>query len=208
MRIQETIEVKQNLVINARERGKLVATREGHNIWLDLGREYLAQLIAYQSYGPDVPFRDDRVRYMGVGIGGTAQTTNPLLLNDPVGPLAPYPGLNTQTDDDPTVASLERPVRVSGSATVTPGIAGDIWLGQVGSADPFTIPTECTFRRAFTELEVSYGQFIAVPLSEIGLFTSAADPGTSFNNPVAYDTFDPLNKTAAFTLEVIWTIRF
>jgi len=206
MRLVEDIPVKQNLTLKMRERGKLMQIREGHNIWLDLGREYLAELIAFASYSPDVPFRNDRIRYMGLGIGGNTQIAPGRANAAPISP--PYTGLNTQTDDDRTVAVLERPVRVTGSASNYPGLAGDAWLGQIGSADPLTVKNECTFRRVFTELDCSYGQFISVPLSEIGLFTSAADPNNYQNTAVAYDTFDTLSKTAAFELEVIWTIRF
>ena len=72
-RLGETIQVRNNLRLIARERGKIVARREGHNIWLDLGREYLASLIADVSFGPDVPERNDRIKYMELGIGGTRQ---------------------------------------------------------------------------------------------------------------------------------------
>ena len=72
-RFVETVEVRNNLVLTARERGKIVARREGHNIWLNLGREYLASLIDYISFSPLTPERNDRIQYMGVGIGGTRQ---------------------------------------------------------------------------------------------------------------------------------------
>jgi hypothetical protein len=60
----------------------------------------------------------------------------------------------------------------------------------------------------FTELEISFGSFISVPLSEVMMFTSAADPENFQNTGVGYDTFDTLSKTVAFELEVVWTIRF
>jgi hypothetical protein len=55
---------------------------------------------------------------------------------------------------------------------------------------------------------VSYTPFLTVPLSEIGLFTNAANPNIYNNGPVAYDTFDTISKTSAFNLEVDWTVRF
>lgn len=206
MRLKETIEVRQNLKLYLRERGKLVARREGHNIFLDLGREWLAQLISFQSLSPDVAFRDDRIRYMGFGIGGNRQLQLGQANSAPISP--PYVGTNVQTDTDASLTVIERPVRVSGSSSAYPGIAGDIWLGTIGSADPLSIPTQTTFRRLFTQTEVSYGPFISVPLSEVGLFTSASDPNNYQNTMVAYDTFDTISKTSAFELEVIWTIRF
>jgi len=206
MRITDTVEVKQNLVITARERGKIVARREGHNIWLDLGREYLAQLISLSSYDPDVPFVDNRIKYMALGIGGTRQLMAAVANSAPISP--PYSGANAQTDYDVAVTVLERPVRISGSVANYPGVAGDQWIGRIGSADPLTVPTQSTFRRTFTQLEVSYGPFTSVPVSEIGLLTAGADPGNYQNTLIAYDTFDSISKTVAFELEVEWTIRF
>lgn len=206
MQVVDTIEVKQNLTLTVRERGKIVDRREGHNIWLNLGREYLAQLISLVSFNPDVPLRNDRIKYVGVGIGGTRQLALTTANSVPISP--PYIGSNLQTDEDPTVTVLERPVRISGSSTAYPGLAGDQWVGLVAAPADLSIPTEVTFSRIFTEGEVSYGPFLSVPLSEIGLLTSAADPENYQNTLVAYDTFDTLSKTAAVALEVVWTIRF
>lgn len=203
-RVTEDIEVRQNLVLTLRERGKITDRREGHNIWVNLGREYLSQLIAYSSLSPDVPERDDRVKYMGLGIGGTSQLVVPVPA--PVGTI--YPGTNVQTDIDPTVNKLERPVRVSGSESTYPGLAGDVWLGNVQAPSTHLTGTEVTFKRVFTQTHVSYGTFLSVPLSEVGLYTAAADPGVFSNTLIAYDTFDTLSKTNAFELEVDWTVRF
>jgi len=189
-----------------RERGKIVARREGHNIFVDLGREWLAELISYASYSPDAPFRDDRVKYMGVGIGGTKQKAKAVADAPPITP--PYSGTNLQEDTDFTLTTIERPIRIAGSESAYPGIAGDTWIGIIATADPDTVPTQVTFTRIFTQLEVNYGSFISVPLSEIGLFTSAADPENYKNTFVAYDTFDTLFKTNALDLEVQWTLKF
>ncbi len=204
MLIKETIQVKNNLSLVCRERGKIIERRDGHNIWLDLGREYLAKLVALQSYGPDVPFTDARIKYFGFGIGGTRQLALATANAAPISP--PYVGANTQTDDDPLILTVERPVRLSGSTTAYPGIVGDKWLGRITSADPTALPKQVTFRRVFTQMEVSYGPFVTVPLSEVALFTSDADPENYKNNPVAYDTFDTLSKTSAIDIEVVWTI--
>lgn len=209
MRFAATIEVRNNLVLTTRERGKLVSRREGHNIWVDLGREYLASLIAYTSFSPDVPERNDRIMYMGFGIGGTRQVA-PALSN--VAPMSvAYPGTNTQTDIDPLVTTLERPVRISGGTTAPtdPYAATDVWLGKIQAPSVHAEPNQVMFRRLFTSLEISYSTFSAVPLSEIGLFTSAANPvGEPHNTLVAYDTFYTLPKTSSFELEVEWTVRF
>jgi hypothetical protein len=202
----DEIEVKQNLRIVARERGKIVAKREGHNIWLNLGREYLAKLIAYASLGPDIPELDERVKYMGLGIGGTAQLAPGTANAAPI--VTSYPGTNVQTDTDPTVTFLERPVRISGGSAVYPGVAGDVWLGTVQAPAVHTTPYETTFSRFFSSMEVSYLPFLSVPVCEIMLFTSGADAGLYHNLGIAYDTFDTISKTLAVELQIDWTIRF
>ena len=208
MRVVDTIEVKQNLIITARERGKIVARREGHNIWLNTGREYLAQLISYSAFGPDVTYRDDRIKYMGVGVGGNRQLALATTANLPP-IITDYAGTNIQTDTDPTITTLERPVRVSGG--VGGPAAGDVWVGVIGLSDPFPdLPAfgEVTHRRVFGPLEVSYSPYLSVPLSEIGLYTARANPELSNNIAVAYDTFDTLSKTVAISIEAVWTIKF
>lgn len=206
MKLSGTIEVKQNLIITVRERGKIVTRREGHNIWLNLGGEYLAQLIAISSFGPIVPERDDRVRYMGLGIGGTRQIAPGVADSAPI--VTAYPGANVQTDTDADVNSLERPVRISGSSDPYPGQGSDVWLAQLQAPPTHPTAKQTTFSRLFTTTDVNYGSFLTVPVSEIMLFTDIADPLVYNNQGIAYDTFDTISKTAAFQLEVDWTIRF
>lgn len=206
IRIADTIEVKSNVYLTMRERGKITAKREGHNIWLNTGREYLAELISYLSFSPDTTERDDRVKYMGFGIGGTRQLALTAANTAPV--VTAYPGTNLQTDTDPTVIQIERPVRVSGSTLTYPGQAGDAWIGQVQAPPVHPVATQTTFRRVFTQTEISYSSLVSIPLSEVALFTAAADPENFKNIAIAYDTFDTLSKTGAFDLEVVWTIKF
>jgi hypothetical protein len=205
MRFVEDIEVRQNLTITARERGKIVAFRKGHNIFLDLGREWLTHLISLASLGPDVAERNDRIKYMALGIGGTRQIALSQANSSPY--IDAYPGSNAQTDINPTVTALERPVRVSGSEQTYPGIAGDQWVGAV-QAPPDFVSNGVTFRRLFTADEVSYGSFASVPVSEVGLLTSAADPENYLNTLIAYDTFDTISKTGQVQLEIVWTLKF
>lgn len=194
-----------------RERGKITKRSRGHNIWLNLGREYLAQLISYSSFSPLTPERDDRIRYMGLGIGGSRQIAPTVANSSPLGGASPpnaYAGTNAQVDTDPDVTTLERPVRLSGGTDPYPGLVGDEWLGQIQAPAAHPTATQTRFIRVFTQLEISYGIYLTVPLSEIALFTDAADPGVYNNTAIAYDTFDTLSKTDAFELEVNWTIRF
>jgi len=214
-RFFDDIEVKQNVRIEARERGKLVTVREGHNIFVDLGREWLSKLICYLSFSPDVTEEDARVRYMGFGIGGTRQVALGVSDAAPIGggtdayrPSYGGAGANIQTDIDPLVTTLERPVRISGGTDDYPGVASDAWIGQVQAPVTHSTSTSATFRRLFTGPEISYDPYVSVPLSEVGLFTSAASTSVPFNTLIAYDTFDTLSKTTSFELEVVWTLRF
>ncbi len=216
MKLVEDIQVKQNIHIVARERGKVVATRDSHNIFVDLGREWLTRLISYQSYGPDVAQRDDRIRYMGFGIGGTKQLLPAIADANPLGGVggayeagsAPGIGSNVQTDLDRTVISLERPVRVSGTSSGYPGVNGDVWVGQIQAPAAHSTSNSVSFRRLFTQQEISYLPFSSVPLSEVGLYTSLANPGFYLNTLVAYDTIDVISKTSALSIEVTWTFNF
>lgn len=206
MRLVDVIQVKSNLRITVRERGKIIARRQGHNIWLNLGRGYLASLVCYSSFSPLTTERDDRVRYMGFGIGGTSQNALTIANSPPLVP--PYAGSNAQTDTDPTVTVLERPVRVSGGSSSFPYVNTDVWLAQVQAPVSHPTATQAMFERVLGSTDISYAPFLSVPLSEVALFTNAANPNV-YNNPaIAYDTFDTLSKTSAFSLEVDWTLRF
>lgn len=207
MRLRDGIDVKSNLRLIVRERGKIVARREGHNIWLNLGRGYLASLVCYSSYTGPTPERDDRIRYMGFGIGGTAQTLLSVANSSPLVPA--YAGTNAQTDTDPTVTTLERPVRLAGGSSSYPYVVGDTWLAQTQL--PVSHPGggyQSVFEYTLGTTDISYAPYLTVPIAEIGLFTNAADPHVYNNNPLAYDTFDPISKTAAFSVTVDWTLRF
>lgn len=196
MLTQDFIQAKTNIEILLRERGKIVDRRETHNIFVDIGRAWIAQLIAGEVA--------TSIHYVGFGIGGTRQS-NPMVDE---APLTVYPtvGAHSQTDTDVSVLALERPVRItSGQTALTPG--EDIWL-KASAAPSHPTPTRTRFTCILTELEVSFGAFSAVPLSEIGLFTSEKDPLIRTNQLVAYDTFVPITKTSALQLEVRWNVIF
>lgn len=205
--MKDSIEVKLNVGITAYERGKVVHRYEGHNIWLDLGRIYLMQVISAASFGPDVPYRTDLVKYIGLGIGGTKQYALGVANAAPLS--SSYPGTNVYTDADPTLTRLERPVRVSGSITSPPySDPSDIWLGQIQAPPTFGVTPEVTYRRVFTQTEISYGPYLQVPLSEVALFTSLITPDVYNNAPIAYETFPTIMKTSAMDLEIVWTLHF
>jgi hypothetical protein len=203
------IETKNNISIVLRDRGKIVHRWEGHNIWLKAGNEWLAALIrdtgSYLQpgggYGPVQPTESNRIRYIGFGIGGFRQSF-PVNVPNVVwttycGGLPPVPII--QSDSDPSVSVLEYPVFSS------PGL----WLR------PLDVPVmhDTNYIASYTALlGVGDLTFLPghtnIPISEIGLYTNAANPASSSNQPMAYDACDVVQKTDQYEMHIIWTVRF
>lgn len=196
-----------NIQIDVRERGKLVQREETHNIVTNIGSQFLARTIVSSTAAPTITRHDDSVvRYIGFGIGGHRQ-------NSPIADAAPFsvdfPGVNTQTDTDLTVSGLQRPCTV---IAATPQ-----WMTEIAAPATFPTATSVQFTAVFSETDINDG-YASVPLSEIGLFTSAADTtlpnGASGAYPgsgglmIAYDTFNTIHKSGIFSLEVRWQFRF
>jgi len=195
--IKDYIKAKTNVEILLRERGKLVGRHEMHNIFVNLGRQWLAQLV-----GGEV---STYITQMGVGMGGFRQN-NPMADDPPLNIYTPT-GAHSQVDTDPTIVQLERPVRISGSESVYPHEPGDVWLKSSAAPDHPT-SNRARFICVFTELEISYGVFSMVPCSELGLFLNDKNPNTRQNQLVAYNVFAPIPKTTALEWEVRWTVIF
>ena len=199
-----------------RKDGQVIATRHGRNVWVDIGREYLANLIALDTYDPDVVFDDRRVKYIGFGIGAASQQLLTQVNNPPIS--TAYPGSNTYKKEYPTgplIEKLERPVRISGGSTAYPGAPADVWLKQPpvpGFRTIFPAGTtgEVVFRTVVdgTSGDIVYPPFTSMPLSEIGLFLSDADVNAYDGNLVAYFSFVTILFPAGAQLEVSWKVRF
>jgi len=195
------------------EKGRVVEERESHNIFLDYGRDWLAQLCSLDA--GYLPFRSDRVRYMAFGIGGTSQLvpSNTIRVTYPGYPdqwVAGSGGAGdpVQTDTDPTITALEWPVEVTSG----------IYYDDVSAPATFPGTGIVRFTGVLGINEVSFGTYTSVPLSEIGLFTEgvpdlAQPPIVAGTLPaekfmVAYNTFDTLSKTTAFVLQADWELRY
>lgn len=178
------IKVGSNVILTLRREpdGDIVDQREDHNIFLDYGREWISELISLDT--GYTSFRDDRIRYVGFGIGGTRQL---IAADDIRVTWAGFPnhwgysnpsdtttggyghdgtvgsGNPAQTDANPAVTGLEYPVQVE---------ASDYYDNLVV---PTTFPEAGTAR--YTAVvgynQVSFGSAVSVPLSEIGLFTES-----------------------------------
>lgn len=219
--------IPANVSIVVRERGKRVQQhcREDHNVWVDLGREYLARIISpntgFTNHYAEPPV--EVVRFMGVGIGGDSQRHPEAYISPLKDDYPPATGNmpggwgNKQSDEDTTVTVLERPVKIN---PTTP-----IWLDNVITPVTFLNSGKTVrFDHLFDETVInSVGPYTVVPLSEIGLFLSTKDKDAAnvydLSNPpsmigagrqtlLAYNTFEPIPKTVSFSLEVRWELRF
>jgi hypothetical protein len=227
MKFIEEIGAKANVRIIARERGKKVPKlcRESHNVWVNIGREYLAKVIS-PLLGFTGHVNDNVVQYMGLGIGGDQQ------LLDLTGPAwttlaAHYPGQNLYDDTTTDRSYLERPVKVTGTPGV--GTAPGVWLSQVAAPPTFlgTPITKVDFETLFDYTDINLtGAYPTVPLSEASLVLSSEVASRLSNEVydygsapdyinvstrqklVAYNTFDTLAKTEAVSLELHWEIQF
>jgi hypothetical protein len=210
--------VTDNVVIKIYRRGKLVDVREGHNVFPDIGREWLAKLVSLTAHDPDVGETDYRIKYMGLGMGSIMQSDPWLYTTQyPPGSDPNATSGNEYSKDypvNPLITTLERPVRISGGVTAYPGAGGDVWL-RGPSAPDFIInhPTlYSTEYHAFfdgTIGELCYSPFLMMPISEAGLFlSSATTPGQPYNTLVAYYSFATIQMTTETELEIIWTVNF
>jgi hypothetical protein len=223
---KDIIEVKANVHIVGRERGKKIYDHRSHNIWVDLGREYLAKVISAADPSYTTRVNPALVKYIAVGIGSSEQTIDittiyPTLDTD-------YPGQNIQTDTVLTVSQLERPVKILGTAG-TGAALGD-WMSLIAAPPTFTgAPGINTvhFTTLFdlTDINFPSNAYPAVPISECALMLSdqtlnrrsdevydyAAAPayvGSLRQTLVAYHGFAPLTKTQAVTIQFTWDLQF
>lgn len=216
MRFSEDIACRSNLEIIVRERGKRVLRecRKVHNIYTNIGRQFICEVITASSFPTSTSFvrtQNDVVRWIGFGIGGNRQSSSsassPPFSTD-------YAGTNVQTDSDLTVSGLERPIAVTGIAGIPPT---GTYVKQVLAPGTFPSATFVEYIALFTETDLNFGPFTSVPLSEIGLFKGAADPtlpnGTvgAYPGPgghiLAYDNFNTVQKSGLFSIEVHWQLR-
>jgi hypothetical protein len=207
--------------------------RESHNIWVNLGREYLPQVVSPASVlggvvsGPVFPCW---VQFFTFGIGGNKQTLN-IPSFYPALELA-YPGGNTYDKDTHETLYLERPVMVTGTVDNPPDHTSvGMWGKQLDLIPPI-FPTQLNGISSVVEFQVTLSQtdlhlsgaYPAIPLSEVGMVLSnqimskttgeVYDYGTSpytkvtRQRIVAYNNFAPITKTSTISLEIHWQLQF
>lgn len=185
------IELNNWVTVIARQRGKKVPglCRNGHNVWTNSGREFLALLMSIET-PPATAFRNDRVAYIGVGMGGQPEEPGVVNLVQPVEYivgeyLAPI-DLPPTFPLTPTRTTVRyHRVFAEDEITLTPGSTVNVSeLGLFTNGSPTAVPTYAPGTRV-TQMASANAQA-----------------------PVAYKTFEPIGKTDSLQLEVYWEIRF
>jgi hypothetical protein len=179
-----------------------------HNIVVNNGRQSILENIAASSLsvGSFTRTRNTVIRYMGIGIGGNRQLA-PEAAASPLADAYPdgYGGSNAQTDVDPVVGRIERPIKATAS----------LWLKEVAAPATFPTATSVRWQCLFDSADLNLSPYTSIPISEVGLYWSSADPtlpnggAGSYPGPTghlaAYDNYFPLYKTAFFSILVRWT---
>lgn len=193
---KERVYIEGFFSMYARERGKIVpgSRREGKNIWTLTGREFLARLMSYSAYAPDEPARNDRIRYIGFGIGTTPEVSSVTKLVSPIA------------------------YTTSGGGLYLAELAIPTYPFQTGGS----FGTAVRYTREFSETELSTGG--SVLLTEVGLFTDGSptaapdpfEPGTrdltlaqaQFQAPAGYKSFEAFRKTQNMIISSLYEVRF
>lgn len=231
----DQIQVKSNMFITAYERGKRVPSmcRESHNIWVNLGREFLPRVISPASISPVVsgPVSAYWVQYFAFGIGGNKQTVD-IAGFYPALDLG-YPGGTTYDKATHETLYLERPVMVTGTPDNPPSHTSIGMWGKQLDLIPPAFPPQLNEVSSVVEFQVTLlqtdihlgGAYPAVPISEVGMILSsqAMSQATGaiydYSTPpyigvasrqriVAYNNFAPITKTSTISFEFRWQLFF
>jgi hypothetical protein len=214
---RETIPIMYNVRVRTLHKGRVVEQHKGHNIFLNVGRDWLIQAISCASYPvtvgspPPAAASDRRIAFMGVGVGGREQS-------DPANQawvIAHVDGAATflQDDTDATATGLEVPV-LWAAATYGKPIQSVAYSAPVGPAPGYTVWVKYTALWGVGEINDQYGGD-DVPITEAAMYpyllTGAdvkefllADMKTVSSS---YENFRPVTKQSAFELEIQWTYR-
>ncbi len=186
---EDPIHAKGYVSVVCRERGKIVpgTRREGKNIWTLTGREHLAQLMSYRSYGPPlVGERRDRIRYIGFGSGSQPEVSS---VNKLVTPIAFDAGSNF-------LAQVSLPTYPLSPSRTT------VRYSRIFSETELSVSGNVVLTEAGLYTDGSPGSDFEPGTRDVTLANALLQA------PNAYRVFDPLTKTQNFVLEVSWEVRF
>lgn len=182
------VEVQGWVKILMRERGKIVpgSRREGHNIWTNTGREYLALLMSIMT-GPATGYRSDKIAYIGIGTGAQVEEAGVLSL---VTPVAYVTGQFLAPLDIPPTFPLT-PTRTT------------VRYHRIFAEDQITLTPGSTVNISEMGLFTNGRQSdFAVGLRDTTIAQAVNQ------SPAAYKSFEPIGKKDSLSLEVSWEIRF
>lgn len=172
-----------------RERGKIVpgTHREGHNVWTNVGREYLALRMSKQEASPSsICYRFDMMGYIGVGTGSQIEDVNVQTL---VTPVAYSSGIFLAPLDFPTFPlepsrTVVRFRRLFLENEITVGALTKLPISEMGLFTDGNPATSNASSPRETALSAAFRQ-----------------------NPLAYKVIEPVMKTNSLEFEVNWEIR-
>lgn len=193
------IQVIANFRATLRERGKLKAWREGHNVMTNHGRDWLAHLSAWKQLASggadDKGFTNRRVRWVGVGTGAQLEQSTVTKLATPVKATATDYFIPIQTVDFPTSTSVR--------------FLTEFGYNQISLDSTYTVAVTEASLFADVQRVSQVGGLDDLPFDGAGgSGQTTLDPAYQQNVPVTYKTFGVLTKTTDFTLEIQWTLRF
>lgn len=216
-RVVEQVSPISNVHIDIFENGKLIDTRDSHNVLTNTGRKWLRNLCRAVSFSSadsheqgwlsaaDVSTAE-RPRFIGLGVGG-------ILTSDS----STFYGTQEELT---TVYTVEDHIQITSSPT---------WLKEIEpSPDSNTeaLPDDYTLRfiANILESEVSFfnnetrsGETVGptVRVSEAGLYLSGATPtedlSPTSNNAtrcIAYNTFEPVPFNPKISIRLEWDFRW
>jgi hypothetical protein len=186
---KSVVEVRGWVDLVLRERGKIVpgSSRNGHNVWTNVGREYLTQLMTLNVANVPGAVRSDSVAYMGAGSGVQLEEPGVVRLAGPVESILGQ--FLTGIDQAEYVGSPRTTVRYK----------------KIFREDELTFTVDS--RMAISELGLfTNGAPDSIPPNQVGRNPTFNIASTQA--PVAYKCFDQVTKTGAMQLEVSWEIRF
>ena len=171
--------------------GNIETEVQGSNIWTITGREFLSELMSLSTFSTIESnrglVRNDRVAYIGVGIGAQLEVAEVSSLVNPI-------SYDTGDSSGVYLAVLDTPCTYPSSTAVQ--FTRTFGATELSASGPVVI-TEVGL---FTDGD---------PLNNFVVGTL----DTSFSNafsfaPVAYKTFEPITKTSQYTMKVVWEVRF
>ena len=186
---EATLGIRGDMRIEARERGKLVTTREGHNVCTLSGREFLLERAVLSAVAPSrVQTRSDCLRYIGMGSGAQPEVSG--------------------------VTSLVQPIPYVAGEFLAP-LNLPVWTLDSGGSGT---RTAVQLVREFSAGELSLGATVLVseaglysdgdPNNDMEVGDTPTDLATAGGRaPFFYRSFDPITKNTDRTIRIVWTIR-